>query len=283
VRPAIKYAAIYANREKFEISFMCQYFEVSRSGYYAWIKRLKQPDKDEFLRDLIVECQTKTRQTYGYRRVRIWLLRETGLLVNKKAILRIMRKYNLLALIRRPRPLYQRQQQMLVYENRFLRNFFADKPNQKWVTDISYLHTKQGVLYLSMIKDLYDNYIVAYDTGTVQDNALVYRTIQKAKKEVADGLILHSDQGFQYTSHGYLNLSKEYGFSLSMSRAGTPLDNAPAENFFGTFKTECFNRQKVETIEQAKILVKEYIDFYNYERIQLKTMLTPFEKRRQIA
>jgi len=262
---------------------MCQYFKVSRSGYYSWVKRLGQPDKDDVLGNLIRECQAKTRQTYGYRRVRIWLLRETGLLINKKAVLRLMRKYNLLAAIRRPRPLYQRQQQMIVYEDRLRRNFHAEKPNQKWVTDISYLHTAQGVLYLSMIKDLYDNYIVAYDTGTVQDNALVHRTIKKAYKEVADGLILHSDQGFQYTSHGYLNLTKEYGILPSMSRAGTPLDNAPAENFFGTFKTEWFCRQKVETIDHAKQLVQEFIYFYNYERIQLKTMLTPFEKRRQLA
>lgn len=176
---------------------MCRYFEVSRSGYYAWVKQRERPDKDEALGVLIRECQEKTRQTYGYRRMKIWLLRETGLVINSKAVLRLMRKYNLLAVIRRLRPLYQRQQQMTGYENKLSRDFYADRPNQKWVTDISYLHTKQGVLYLSMIKDLYDNFIVAYDTGTIQDNALVYRTIHKAKKEVADGLILHSDQGFQ--------------------------------------------------------------------------------------
>ena len=279
----MKYAAIYANREKFEIAFMCCYFEVSRSGYYGWVKRQGQLDKDELIGNLIRECQEKTRRTYGYRRVRIWLLREAGLVINKKAVLRLMRKYSLLAEIRRPRPLYLRQQQMIVYEDKLLRNFHAHKPNQKWVTDISYLHTKQGVLYLSMIKDLYDNFIVAYDTGTVQDNALVYRTIRKAKNEVTDGLILHSDQGFQYTSHGYSNLSQEYGILPSMSRAGTPLDNAPAENFFGTFKTECFRRQKVETLVEAKQLVDDYINFYNYERIQIKTMLTPYEKRCQLA
>ena len=279
----MKYAAIHANREKFNVSYMCKYFGVSRSGYYAWRGRWGQPDKDDVLGNLIAQCQEKTRQTYGYRRVKIWLLRENGLVINKKAVLRLMRKYNLLAVIRRARPLYQRQQRIMVYEDKLLRNFHADRPNQKWVTDISYLHTKQGVLYLSMIKDLYDNFIVAYDTGTIQDNSLVYRTIRKAKKEVADGLILHSDQGFQYTSPGYLNLTREYGILPSMSRAATPLDNAPAENFFGIFKTECYRRQKVETFEQAKQLVHDYVVFYNYERIQLKSMLTPFEKRRQLT
>lgn len=262
---------------------MCQYFEVSRSGYYDWLKKKDQPAKDEMLGDLIRECQKKTRQTYGYRRVRIWLLRETGLVINSKAVLRIMRKYGLLAVIRRPRPLVQRQQQFSVYENKLNRDFRATAPNQKWVTDISYIHTKQGVLYLSVIKDLFDNFIVAYDMATVQDNALVYRTIKKAKKMVADGLILHSDQGFQYTSLGYSTLTKSYEILPSMSRAGTPLDNAPVENFFGILKTECIYLQKVQTFHEARTLINEYLYFYNYERIQLKTSLTPFEKRRQLA
>jgi len=261
---------------------MCQYFEVSRSGYYAWVNRQEQPDKDKALGNLIRQCQQQTRQTYGYRRVKIWLLRETGLVINSKAVLRIMRKYGLLAVIRRPRPLYQRQKQISVYENKLARGFHATAPNQKWVTDISYIHTKQGVLYLSMIKDLFDNFIVAYDMATVQDNALVYRTIQKAKKMVADGLILHSDQGFQYTSSGYLNLSKQYSFLPSMSRAGTPLDNAPAENFFGILKTECIYRHKIQTFDQARTLINEYLHFYNFERIQLKSKLTPYEKRCQL-
>jgi len=283
VKSVVKYLVIHRHKETYPVKIMCQFFAVSRSGYYAWAEQQRRPDKDEILGNLIRECQKQTRQTYGYRRVRIWLLRETGLVVNNKTVLRLMRKYNLLAEIRRPRPLSQRRQQMMIYENRLSQNFRADRPNKKWVTDISYLHTKQGTLYLSVIKDLYDNYVVAYDTATMQDNALVYRTIQKAKKEAADGLILHSDQGFQYTSHGYLNLTKQYGILPSMSRAGTPLDNAPAENFFSTFKAECFHRQKVETLEQARNLVSEYIHFYNHERIQTKTMLTPFEKRRQLA
>lgn len=283
MRISIKYAAIESSRSKYGVSFLCWYFGVSRSGYYAWRKRKDKPDADETLGRLIRDCQEKTKYTYGYRRVRLWLLRETGLSISHKAVLRLMRKYNLLAQIRRPRPLYQRQRRFQTYENKLERNFLAGSPNQKWVTDISYIHTKEGVLYLSAIKDLYDNFIVAYDVGTVQDNALVYRTIQNAHKEVADGLILHSDQGFQYTSRGYSNLLKRYSILPSMSRAGTPLDNAPAENFFGTLKAECIYRQKIQSIDQAKELIDEYIYFYNYERIQLKSKLTPFEKRRQLA
>lgn len=279
----MKYAAIYANRAKYKVAFMCQYFGVSRSGYYDWRRRRNKPDKDDTLSKLIQQCQEETRLTYGYRRVKQWLLRKEGLVVNSKAILRIMRKCNLLSEIRKPRPLYQRQNAFKIYENKLRRNFKAEQPNEKWVTDISYIKTPQGVLYLSAIKDLYDNFIVAYDMGAVQDNALVYRTIQKAKKEVADGLILHSDQGFQYTSHGYANLLQQYSILPSMSRAGTPLDNAPAENFFSILKTECIYLHRIQTIEEARKLIHEYIHFYNYERIQLKSGHTPFELRSMSA
>ena len=277
-----KYAVISRFVGKYSIQRMCSFFEVSRSGYYKWRSKDKALDPDRPIGELIRQCQEETKQTYGYRRVKLWLLRETGLIINHKAVLRIMNKYNLLAEIRRPRPLYQRQNHFKRYENRLNRNFEAAKPNQKWVTDISYIHTKEGTLYLSMIKDLYDNFIVSYDTATVQDNALVYRTMRKAKEEVADGLTLHSDQGFQYTSQGYFNLTQAYGILPSMSRVGTPLDNAPAESFFGTLKTECINRQKINSLHQARDLIDKYVHFYNYERIQLKTKLTPFEKRCQL-
>ena len=260
---------------------MCDFFGVSRSGYYDFIKRMNNPDKDTIIANLITQCQSQTKHTYGYRRVKMWLLYETGLVINHKAVLRIMNKYGLLSEVRRVRPLYMRQQQFKKYHNILNRDFVANKPNQKWATDISYIKTKQGTLYLSMIKDLYDNFIVAYDTGTVQDNALVFRTIKKAKKEVADGLVLHSDQGFQYTSHGYFNLTQEYGIKPSMSSPGTPLDNACAENFFSTLKTECIYRQKICTFDEARKLIDDYIYFYNYQRIQIKTKLTPYEKRCQ--
>ncbi|MCL2842097.1 MAG: IS3 family transposase [Oscillospiraceae bacterium] len=148
---------------------------------------------------------------------------------------------------------------------------------------MGYIHTKQGILYLSAIKDLYDNFIVAYDSGTLQDYLLVDRAIKKAKKEVADGLILHSDQGIQYTSTRHLKLTQEYGIPPSMSRAGTPLDNAPVENFFSILKAECINRCKIDTYEEARLLISDYINFYNFHRIQLKTKLTPYEKRCQSA
>jgi len=263
---------------------MCKFFEVSRSGYYDFLKRKDTPDQDEALARRIIECQKHSRKTYGYRRVHIWLERQ-GINCNPKTVLRIMNKYSLLSEIRRRKRYKQMGQQAHRYENILNRDFHVDKPNHKWVTDISYIHTEQGVLYLSVICDLYDNSIVAYKTGTEQTANLVLSTIREAhaKEVVAAELQLHSDQGFQYTSHAYHNLTQEYGITQSMSRRGNCLDNAMAENFFSILKTECINRQKIKDFATANALIDEYIHFYNHERIQLNTKLTPLEKRRQSA
>ena len=281
----MKYAAVYKHRNDYSIITMCRFFEVSRSGYYEYAKQINNPDKDESLAKLIGECQRKTNSTYGYRRIKVWIERQTGQSINHKAVLRVMNKYGLLSQIRRRRKYTYYSDYLHRYDNILNRDFTADRPNQKWVTDISYIQTKQGVLYLSTIKDLFDNSIVAYKTGTDQSNNLVLETIRKAKENeaVTAELHLHSDQGFQYTSHGYFNLTKEYGITPSMSRRGNCLDNAPAENFFSILKAESINRIKITTLTQAQMLIDEYIHFYNYERIQLKTKLTPFEKRCQFA
>lgn len=216
---------------------------------------------------------------------RIWLLRETGLVVNHKAILRIMNKYGLLSEVRRRRKYKKMGEHLHRYENLLNREFEATKPNQKWVTDISYIHTGEGILYLSVIRDLFDRSIISFKTGTEQTVNLVLNTIKAAKQKegVTAEVQLHSDQGFQYTSTRYFNLTKEYGIIPSMSRRGNCYDNAVAENFFGILKSECINRVKPKTLDQARRLIDEYIDFYNNERIQLKTKLTPFEKRCQSA
>lgn len=272
---------VYRHKEKYSISEMCRFFSVSRSGYYDYLKRMDIPAKDLPLAEKIRECQANCGQTYGYRRVHIWLERQ-GIHHNPKTILRIMQKYNLLSVVRRKK--YRNYGNYIhKYENLLNRNFHADRPNQKWVTDISYIHTKQGVLYLSIIRDLYDNSIVAYKTGTEQNVNLVLSTIKAAKRKekVTAELQLHSDQGFQYTSHGYFKLTQSYGITPSMSRRGNPYDNALAENFFSILKTECIYRVKLQTYEEARLLIGEYIHFYNNERIQLKTKLTPLEKRCQ--
>jgi len=284
VKAQVKYLAIYRHKQNYPIATMCKFFEVSRSGYYDFLKRKDKPDRDEALARRIMECQKHSRKTYGYRRVHIWLERQGGN-CSPKTVLRVMNKYSLLSEIRRRKRYKQMGQQAHRYENILNRNFHADKPNQKWVTDISYIHTGQGILYLSAIRDLYDNSIVAYKIGTEQTANLVLNTIReaRAKETVAAELQLHSDQGFQYTSHAYYNLTQEYGITPSMSRRGNCLDNAMAENFFSILKAECINRQRIKDFATANALIHDYIHFYNHERIQLNTKLTPIEKRHQSA
>lgn len=193
-----------------------------------------------------------------------------------------MNKYNFLSVVRRKR-YYHYGQAVHRYPNIMNRDFKADRPNHKWATDISYIRTEQGFLYLSIIRDLYDNSIVAYRTETEQNIRLVLDTVIEAmsKEKVTEELQLHSDQGFQYTSQAYFNLTTSYNITRSMSRRGNPYDNALAEDFFSILKTECIHRIKLQTFEEARNIIDEYIYFCNNERIQLKTKLTPLEKRCQ--
>ena len=192
-----------------------------------------------------------------------------------------MYKYGLLSKIRRKR-FFHCGEQIRTYPNLLNRSFHADKPNQKWVTDISYIPTSQGTLYLSIIRDLFDLSIIAYKTSTHQSIKLVLDTIRLAmeKETVTAELLLHSDQGFQYASQSYFALTTQYGITPSMSRRANPYDNAMAENFFSILKSECIRLFKTETIREAQTLIDSYIAFYNHERIQLYSKLSPFQKRR---
>ena len=278
MKPSIKYAVIYRHREKYTVKEMCRFFEVSRSGYYRHVKHLGQEAKDFELSEKIRAKQNSCHRIYGYRRMKLWLDSE-GIVKYPKTILRIMHKYGLLSEIRRRRKWVHMNEQLHKYENLLNREFHAAHPNQKWVTDISYIRTKEGILYLSMIRDLYDNSIVAYKTGNQQTVNLVLDTIRLAmrsiKRKVAAELQLHSDQGFQYTSQAYFDLTKGYGIIPSMSRRGNCYDNAMAENFFGILKAECIYRHKPESFLEANRMIDDYIYFYNHERIQLKTGLAP--------
>ena len=282
MRPRIKYHIIYRHSREYPVSVMCAFFSVSRSGYYAFVQRLGRTEKDAALAELIAQQQERSFHTYGYRRMWLWL-KTQNIFRNPKTVLRIMKKYDLLSEIRRRRKWLQMGQQVYKYRNLLNREFHADRPNRKWVTDISYIHTGQGILYLSMIRDLYDNSIVAYKTGTHQTVHLVLDTIRLAmkreKKRAAAELQLHSDQGFQYTSQAYFHLTQAYGITPSMSRKGNPYDNAMAENFFSILKTECIYRHKPATFSEANEMIDRYIHFYNHERIQLKTGETPLARR----
>ena len=160
---------------------MCKFFSVSRSGYYAFLKRLDIPDSDLPLAEKIRECQEQSRNTYSYRRVHIWLERQ-GIYRNPKTVLRVMQKYNLLSVVRRKKFKYV-SEHLHKYPNLLNREFNANRPNQKWVTDISYIQTKECTCYLSVIRDLYDNSIIAYQLSKDMTVKLVLDTIKKAMRK----------------------------------------------------------------------------------------------------
>jgi putative transposase len=262
---------------------MCAFFGISRAAYYAWCKRIDQPDRDAKRKQQIQEAYEMSRKTYGYRRIGLWLRQKRSVVINHKAVLRLM---NCLCIrsVARQRKGYTKTSQLETYhcyENVLNRDFHASRPNQKWVTDITYIATQQGWAYLSTIKDLFGGYIVAHALSLSNSVGLVTKTLRLAqqKEKVTDGLILHSDQGHQYTSHAYAVLIQQYNITPSMSRRGNCWDNAPMENFFGHLKEEILRHIKTPTFEEAQQVIDEYIYFFNYERIQLKTKQTPYQVR----
>ena len=262
---------------------MCEFFGVSRAAYYEWVRKLEEDDPDQERMEQVQTAYEASHQTYGYRRITIHLQQKMGICINHKAVLRLMGKLGIRSQARKPK-LHKKLEEIGTYHrypNVLNRDFVATQPNQKWVTDITYIRTQQGWAYLSTIKDLYDGFIVAHAFDLNNSIALVAQTLKRAKQKekVTDGLILHSDQGTQYTSQPYHVLVDEYNITPSMSRRGNCWDNAPMENFFGHLKEEYLRRFKQPTFKEADQLIREYIYFYNYERIQLKTRQTPFHLR----
>ena len=260
---------------------MCKVFELSRAGYYAWKRRSKRDNDPR--KAIIKKVYIDSKKIYGYRKIVITLREKENIVINHKAVLRIMREIGIRSIARKRKP-YPKPNQLGThhkYENVLNQNFQASHPNQKWVTDITYIRTQQGWAYLSVIKDLYDGYIVAHNVSRSQSLQLVLNTLRiaKQKERVTDGILLHSDQGFQYTSHAYFTLLKEYKISPSMSRRGNCYDNAVIENFFGHFKQEALQLHYLPSFQEVCDLVDQYIYFYNFERIQLKTKQTPYQLR----
>ena len=275
---------IYHQRKSYAIQAMCKFFGVSRAAYYAWVQQLEQADPDAERKQLIQEAYEKSHKTYGYRRIGMWIRKHTGQVINHKAVLRIMNNLQIHSIARKRR-MFKRLTELETYhryDNLLNREFTASRPNQKWVTDITYVSTQQGWAYLSTIQDLFDGFIVAHELGTENSVGLVLNTLKQArqKEQLTAGLLLHSDQGYQYTSPAYHLLTQAYVITPSMSRRANCWDNAVMENFFGHLKEEALRHVRNPSLSLLKQLIDEYVDFYNYERIQLKTRQTPYETRR---
>ncbi|MFC4559991.1 IS3 family transposase, partial [Virgibacillus kekensis] len=221
---------------------------------------------------------------YGYRRIRMVIQREFGKRYNLKRIRRLMIQLGLKSFIRLSNGYSTRTSYVNIEDNILNREFTVDKPNQKWVTDITHLqYGLGGKAYLSAIKDLYDGSIVAYKIGHYNNNPLVIETIKTALELNPDATpLLHSDRGVQYTSKEYRYVTTEAGITRSMSRVGKCIDNAPIESFFGHFKTECYDLKQYKSYEELVQDIDRYIQFYNERRYQEKlNSLTPLEYRYQ--
>lgn len=237
---------------------------------------------------LVKEAYENSRGIYGYRRIGMWIEREYGLKINHKAVLRLMRKLNIRSIARKRNPYKQinnRYGAIHTYPNILRQNFYAERPNQKWGTDITYIRTQQGFVYLAVIKDFFDKSILGYALSRNLSIRPVLEALRMASENglSPQGVILQSDQGTQYQSVLYRQLTSKYGIIPSMSRPGNCLDNAPTESFFSHLKEEWLRHVKIVDFEQAVSMVEHYINFYNYDRIQLKTKLTPFEMRCQFV
>lgn len=271
------------------IQLLCKIAEVSRSGYYKWLKRQSNPSPKEIedgkIKEKIMECYKQVKGIYGYRRITVWLRMKHELIVNHKRVQRLMNRMKLRAIIRKKRPYFVSKEACVVSKNYLNRDFKVVQPNEKWVTDITYLIFNGKKLYLSAIKDLYNNEIVAYHISHRHDIQLVIDTLNKAKKRRdVQGILLHSDQGFQYTSRQYNDFLKKHKMKASMSRKANCWDNACMENFFSHFKAECFNLSSFRSVEEVKLAVHKYIHFYNYHRFQKKLKnLSPYEYRTQAS
>jgi transposase InsO family protein len=262
---------------------MCAFLKVSRAAYYAWVRKLDQPDRDVPRLALVQQAFQASHQTYGYRRISLWLRQKQRVVINPKAVRRLMRKLHIRSCARHRRYYHNGETsgRLHHYPNRLQRDFAATVPNQKWVTDITFVPTRDGWSYLSVIKDLFDGFIVAHQFGRQNSLGLMKRTLQEAcrNEKVTAELVLHSDQGHQYTSQAYAVLTKQYNITPTMSRRGNCWDNAPMESFFSQLKEEYLRQLPLSSFEQMRQAIDDYIHFYNYERIQLKTRQTPFERR----
>lgn len=249
---------------------MCTVLEISKRTYY---KYRNAEDKDYYDYLIIKEIFDNSKGTYGYRRITEGLKIKYGVIFNHKKVKRIMNKYNIKPeYIKKIRPRVYKRIEENVMPNIVRRQFKTNTINKIWCTDITYLIWNNKRAYLSTIIDLYDRKVVAYKISRFNNNQLVIDTINEAigKRKDVQGLIIHSDQGFQYTSFEYKAICKSNGITISMSRKGTPLDGSPIESFHSILKKETLYNNNITSLQEYIIMVEEWILFYNTKRLKLK-------------
>jgi putative transposase len=265
----VKYAFIKAHRREFDTAVMCRLLDVSRSGFYEW---LRKPLSDRALEDqrllgLIRAAYTASHGVYGAPRIFLDL-REAGETCSKHRVARIMKTNNIKALHGYRAPRYARGHASLLTPNTLQRGFTVQRPNKAWVTDITYVRTWEGWLYLAVVMDLYSRRIVGWSTKPTMARELVLDAILMAvRRRKPKKALIHSDQGSQFGSDAWRRFCHEHHLEPSMSRRGNCWDNAVAESFFSSLKKERIKKRIYKTREIANAEIYDYIEmFYNRTR-----------------
>lgn len=266
----MKFEFMRNRSEEFSIEKMAKIFEVSVNGYYSYIKRKAsfREEENNHLIDLIAKIYREGRSMYGSPRIH-GKLKNQGIKCSRKRVAKLMRKQGLAAKMRKSWKKTTRQGKRDAAANLICQEFKAEAPNKKWVSDITYIKTKEGWLYLTAIIDLFSRKVVGMSMGEHLETSLIQKALNQAlyHRSPPEGLIHHSDRGCQYTSEEFNKVAKKKGIILSMSGTGNCYDNAVAESFFHTLKTEHVYQCKYATREEAKRSLFDYIEiFYNRQR-----------------
>lgn len=272
----MKHQFIEQHKDEFPIVVMCSVLGISESGLYAWRKRSAclRKREDAQLMHKIRQVFVTHQGRYGSPRI-VRELRDEGMNCSRKRIAKLMRKAHLSARRKRRRvATTTRDMTHPVAPNLLDRDFHAEAPNKKWVTDITYIPTRQGWLYLAVILDLYSRMVVGWSMSSTCDEQLVEQALTQAlaRRRPQAGLLHHSDRGSQYTSRAYQACLERFGIQASMSRKGNCWDNAAMESFFGTLKDECVGELVYSTHDEARLVLFTYMETY-YNRVRRHSTL----------
>ena len=282
--PAQKSLVVQKLRHDFSLSLLLSIAQLPRATFYYHLKRMENLDKYQEVKEEIKTIYHENKGRYGYRRITAEL-HNRGFHLNHKTIQRLMKQLGLICRVRAKKYRSCKGEGGKIAPKLLQRDFYAEKPNQKWVTDVTEFSLFGQKLYLSALLDLHSSYLISYTISERPVLSMVTGMLDKAFENLPNGtgLILHSDQGWQYQNKYYRQMLKQKGIRQSMSRKGNCLDNAVMENFFGLLKSELLYLQQFQSMEHFKQELVEYLDYYNNHRIKAKLKGLPPAIYRQQA